>query len=137
VDDPQAPHGWRWQRLSEYAAALSPDQYQKVVWPAQDPDDPREVHVHVVTTRFRKLYKCQVIIARPSLDCPPQAVRYIGVLSSSRTHQKRLKRLTEAGISLDLQARITTPIGLDINARTPEEIALCIMAEIVAVRNQA
>jgi hypothetical protein len=74
--DPLAPGGWRWQRLSDYAAALSPDLYQKVVWPAQDPDGPREVYVHVVTTRIRKLYKCQVIIARPTLDCPPQTVRY-------------------------------------------------------------
>ena len=74
VDDPQAPPGWRWQRLSDYAASLSPDQYQKVIWPAQD--EPREVYVHVVTTRIRKLYRCQVLIARPSLDCPPAAVRY-------------------------------------------------------------
>jgi hypothetical protein len=76
IPDPQARSGWRWQHLSDYAAALSPEQYQKLVWPAQDPDEPREVYVHVVTTRIRKLYKCQLIIARPSLDCPPQAVRY-------------------------------------------------------------
>lgn len=76
VADPQARSGWRWQRLSDYAAALSPEQYQKLVWPAQDPDQPREVYVHVVTTRLRKLYQCQLVIARPSLDCPPAAVRY-------------------------------------------------------------
>lgn len=73
-DDPQASLGWSWQRLSDYAASLSPDQYQKVVWPAQD--EPYEVYVHVLTTRIRKLYKCQLLIARPSFDCPPQAIRY-------------------------------------------------------------
>lgn len=76
VADPQARSGWGWQRLSDYAAALTPDQYTKVLWPAQDEDEPREVYVHVVTTRLRKLYQCQVIIARPSLECPPKALRY-------------------------------------------------------------
>lgn len=65
----------------------------------------------------------------------PTNVPYIGVLSSGRTHQKRTKRLKEAGISDDLIARLHTPIGIDIGARTPEEIALSIMAEIIAVRN--
>jgi len=74
VADPQAPSGWRWQRLSQYAASLSPEQYQKVLWPTQD--EPREVYVHVVTTRIRKLYRCQVVIARPTLDCPAAAIRY-------------------------------------------------------------
>jgi xanthine dehydrogenase accessory factor len=64
-------------------------------------------------------------------------VPYIGVLSSKRTHEKRLIRLTEVGVDPALFDRIRTPIGLDISARTPEEIALCIMAEIVAVRNGA
>ncbi|MAS34522.1 MAG: hypothetical protein CL610_10975 [Anaerolineaceae bacterium] len=62
---------------------------------------------------------------------------YVGVLSSKRTHEKRLERLREAGLSDEQLDRIRTPIGLNINAQTPEEIALCIMAEIVAVRNGA
>jgi len=74
VTDPQAEGGQRWQRLDEYAASLSPDQYQKTRWPSQD--DPREVYVHVVRTRIRKLYTCQLVIARYALDCPLQAVRY-------------------------------------------------------------
>ena len=48
-----------------------------------------------------------------------------------------MQRLREAGMAQEHLDRIRTPIGLDINARTPEEIALCIMAEIVAVRNGA
>ncbi|MBK8026878.1 MAG: XdhC family protein [Chloroflexi bacterium] len=65
----------------------------------------------------------------------PSPARYIGVLSSRKTHEKRLVRLREAGLSEELLARIHTPIGLDIGARTPEEIAVGIMAEILAVRN--
>lgn len=67
----------------------------------------------------------------------PSPAPYIGVLSSKRTHEKRVQRLREAGMAQEHLDRIRTPIGLDINARTPEEIALCIMAEIVAVRNGA
>ena len=70
--DPQGAK--RWQRLDEYAAGLSPDQYQKVQWPSHD--EPREVYVHVVHTRVRKLYTCQLVIARYALDCPLKAVRY-------------------------------------------------------------
>lgn len=65
----------------------------------------------------------------------PSDAPYIGVLSSKRTHELRKKRLLEAGIPQEQIDRIHTPIGIDINAQTPEEIALCILAEIVAVRN--
>lgn len=65
----------------------------------------------------------------------PTDVPYVGVLSSHRTHAKRTKRLQEAGISDELIERIYTPIGIDLGSLTPEEIALGIMAEIVAVRN--
>jgi xanthine dehydrogenase accessory factor len=60
---------------------------------------------------------------------------YIGVLSSAKSHEKRTARLLEAGISQEQLNRLHTPIGLDIGAKNPEEIALGIMAEIIAVRN--
>lgn len=61
---------------------------------------------------------------------------YIGVLGSRRTHAHRLERLRECGVS-DLQLeRLCAPIGLDIGARTPQETALAIAAEIVAERNR-
>jgi hypothetical protein len=63
-----------WMRLDEYAARLKPAQYQKMTWPSQE--DPRTVYVHVVRTRVRKLYTCQVVITRFALDCPLKAVRY-------------------------------------------------------------
>ncbi len=77
----------------------------------------------------------------PKIDDPalraalPANAPYVGVLSSKRTHEQRIKRLTEGGLSTELLARIRTPIGIEIGAKTPEEIALCIMAEIVAIRN--
>ena len=70
------------------------------------------------------------------LTALPSPAPYVGVLSSRRTHETRIARLQEAGVPPELIARIYTPIGLDIKAQTPEEIALSIMAEIVAVRNK-
>jgi xanthine dehydrogenase accessory factor len=62
-------------------------------------------------------------------------VGYIGVMGSRRTHEKRMQRLAEVGIDdpADL-ARLMSPIGLDIGARTPEETAVSICAEIIARR---
>lgn len=57
---------------------------------------------------------------------------HIGALGSTRTHARRLARLSEAGIDDAALARIKGPVGLDIGARSAEEIALSIMAEIVA-----
>lgn len=61
-------------------------------------------------------------------------VGYIGVMGSRRTHAKRVERLAEVGVDGDGLARLMAPIGLDIGGRTPEETAVSIVAEIIAVR---
>lgn len=61
--------------------------------------------------------------------------RYIGALGSTRTHAKRVKALKEMGLTDEQLARIHAPIGLDLGAKRPEEIAVSIIAEIVAVMN--
>jgi xanthine dehydrogenase accessory factor len=58
--------------------------------------------------------------------------RYVGALGSRRNHAKRSARLAAAGMAPEDVARIRAPIGLDIGARTPAEIALSIMAEVVS-----
>ena len=62
-------------------------------------------------------------------------VAYIGALGSKKTHAKRVGRLTEAGYTEEELSRIHAPIGLSINAKLPQEIALSVMAEIVMVKN--
>ena len=78
----------------------------------------------------------------PKLDDPALAYAlrskafYIGCLGSRRTHAKRLERLTAAGFSADDLARLHAPVGLNIGARNPAEIALSIMAQITSVLRQ-
>lgn len=79
----------------------------------------------------------------PKLDDPALDVAlksdafYIGALGSRRTHAKRVARLTEAGHGEAAMARIHAPVGLNIEAVTAPEIALSILAEVVAARRGA
>jgi xanthine dehydrogenase accessory factor len=72
----------------------------------------------------------------PKLDDPALTVAlrsdcfYIGSLGSTRTHAARVTRLAEAGFTDDAMSRIHGPIGLDIGAKTPAEIAIAIMGEV-------
>jgi len=62
-------------------------------------------------------------------------IRYIGALGSRKTHAKRVAALQELGATEEQLARIHAPIGLYLGGRGPEEIAVSIIAEIVAVKN--
>ncbi len=61
-------------------------------------------------------------------------VGYIGVMGSRRTHDDRTSRLVDAGVTPDGFSRLRSPIGLDLGGRTPEETAISIVAEIIALR---
>ncbi|GGX08071.1 XdhC family protein [Streptomyces chryseus] len=61
-------------------------------------------------------------------------VAYVGAMGSRRTHEDRNRRLRDVGVTEMELARLRSPIGLDLGARTPEETALSIAAEIVAAR---
>jgi xanthine dehydrogenase accessory factor len=81
-----------------------------------------------------------VLTHDPKFDVPvlTEALRlplaYVGAMGSRRTHDDRLARLREAGLTEVELARLASPIGLDIGARTPEETAVSVAAEIVSRR---
>ena len=81
-----------------------------------------------------------VLTHDPKFDVPvlERALRtraaYIGAMGSRRTHEDRIERLRAAGLDDAELARLSSPIGLDLGARTPEETAVAIAAEIIGLR---
>ncbi|AXG81055.1 XdhC family protein [Streptomyces paludis] len=76
--------------------------------------------------------KFDVPLLKRALRLP---VAFVGAMGSRRTHEDRGRRLRETGVTEAELARLHSPIGLDLGARTPEETALSIAAEIVATRH--
>ncbi|MGN9780149.1 XdhC family protein [Nonomuraea sp. ZG12] len=81
-----------------------------------------------------------VLTHDPKFDVPLLEVAlrtdagYVGAMGSRRTHDDRLARLREAGLTEEELARLRSPIGLDLGARTPEETAVAIAAELIQLR---
>jgi xanthine dehydrogenase accessory factor len=82
-----------------------------------------------------------VLTHDPKFDVPVLAVAlrapdvgYVGAMGSRQTHKDRMDRLREAGLTEAELSRLASPIGLDLGARTPEETAVSIAAEIIARR---
>jgi len=82
-----------------------------------------------------------VLTHDPKFDVPVleaalrgRPVAYIGAMGSRRTHNDRMARLRAAGLSEDQLLNLHSPVGLDLGARTPEETAVSIGAEIIALQ---
>jgi xanthine dehydrogenase accessory factor len=81
-----------------------------------------------------------VLTHDPKFDVPVLEVAlrtpagYIGAMGSRRTHEDRLERLRDVGLTEPELARLRSPIGLDLGARTPEETAVSIAAELIQLR---
>ena len=89
--------------------------------------DGRGVSVVIVTRGHSEDEVCMKAVMKTGAD-------YVGLIGSKRRTRIVLDRLREAGASAEMLDKVHAPIGLDIGAVTPEEVALAIMAEIVAVR---
>ncbi|MGI9063402.1 MAG: XdhC family protein [Pseudonocardiaceae bacterium] len=112
-----------------------PDAHEVVVdWPhryLQTERDAGRVDSRTVVT---------VLTHDPKFDVPVLAaalrmdLAYVGAMGSRRTHSDRLERLREVGVTTEELARLSSPVGLDLGARTPEETAVSIAAELISLR---
>ena len=97
-------------------------------------------HQYLKTTAVDERTVMMVLTHDPKFDVPLLEVAlrssagYIGAMGSRRTHEDRLERLREAGVRDEEIARLHSPVGLDLGARTPEETAVSIAAEVVQWR---
>jgi xanthine dehydrogenase accessory factor len=112
-----------------------PDAHEVVVnWPH------RYLRAEAEAGRIDQRTVVTVLTHDPKFDVPVliEALRldlaYIGAMGSRKTHQNRELRLREAGVTDAELSRIASPIGLDLGARTPEETAVSIAAEIISLR---
>jgi xanthine dehydrogenase accessory factor len=113
-------------------AARFPDADEVVVeWPHRYLDS-QELDARTVVCVLTHDAKFDVPLLERALTLP---IAYVGAMGSRRTHLARLEQLRDAGVGEAQLARLHSPIGLDLGARTPEETALSIAAEIVAVRH--
>ncbi len=98
-------------------------------------------HIAIPLTTFAKTlnYRVVVIDARAAFATrerfPHDQVGYVGAIGSRKTSEERSERLKQQGITDEQLQRIHGPIGLNIGAASPEEMALAIMGEIVATRH--
>jgi xanthine dehydrogenase accessory factor len=95
-------------------------------------------HKYLASTLVDERTVLCVLTHDPKFDVPllemalRTPARYIGAMGSRRTHEDRLARLREVGVPEESLARLSSPIGLDLGARTPEETAVAIAAEIIS-----
>ncbi|QHF96288.1 XshC-Cox1-family protein [Streptomyces sp. NHF165] len=109
-----------------------PDADEIVVdWPHRYLDS-QDVDARTVICVLTHDAKFDVPLLERALRLP---VAYVGAMGSRRTHEDRLRRLREVGLTPLELAALRSPIGLDLGARTPEETALSIASEIVACRH--
>ncbi len=102
-----------------------------IEWPAE-----ALVRIRITDNTYFALLAHDLKIDLPALEIALRSpARYIGALGSKKTHSKRVAALQENGFTADDVARITNPIGLDLGGRRAQEIALAIIAEIVAIRH--
>jgi Xanthine and CO dehydrogenases maturation factor, XdhC/CoxF family len=97
-------------------------------------------HDYLVETHVDERTAICVLTHDPKFDVPLLEVAlrtsagYVGAMGSRRTHEDRLQRLREAGLTEQELSRLRSPIGLDLGARTPEETAVSIAAELIQLR---
>jgi xanthine dehydrogenase accessory factor len=100
-------------------------------WP-----DEALAHLEIDNATYIVLLTHDPKIDEPTLAAALQTeAAYIGAIGSRGTHAARFERMAQWGVSREQLERVYAPIGLDLGGRTPEETALSIIAEVIAVKN--
>ena len=113
-------------------AFATPDRFAGVPLIAEWPDEALKEHPLDAYTALAALTHDPKIDDMPIRAALETGCFYVGALGSRKTHAKRVERLMAAGLSSDLIKTIDAPIGADIGAQSPAEIAVAILAEIIA-----
>ncbi|RIU70209.1 XshC-Cox1 family protein, partial [Klebsiella pneumoniae] len=111
---------------AEQVVVAWPHDYLNQQWAAGELDERTMVCVLTHDPKF------DVPLLEVALRIP--ALAFVGAMGSRRTHDDRIARLRAAGVTETELARLSSPIGLDLGARTPQETAVSIAAEIIAQR---
>lgn len=128
--------GFAAEIIDPRSAFADPRRFAGTPLDARWPDDaladrPLDVWCAVVALTHDPKIDDPALRAALAADC-----FYVGALGSRKTHAKRLARLEKSGVSPSTLERIHAPIGLDIGAANPAEIAVAILAEVIACRRQ-
>jgi xanthine dehydrogenase accessory factor len=124
--------GYDLEIIDPRTAFATPERFPDVAlhadWPEQVlAEKPLDAYCALAAITHDPKIDDPALIAAIKADC-----FYVGALGSRKTHAKRVTRLIEAGLSEAQLERIAAPIGLDIGASSPQEIAVAIMAEIIS-----
>ncbi len=126
-----AATGFAVEVIDPRTAFATEDRFGGVALHAEWPEDvlkdrPLDAYTALVAVTHDPKIDDMPIIAALQAGC-----FYVGALGSRKTHARRVDRLTEAGLSPQQIERIKAPIGLDIGAATPAEIAVAVLAQII------
>ena len=113
-------------------AFATPERFADIVLHAEWPEDILKAEPLDAFTGLAALTHDPKIDDFPLQAALSAGCFYVGALGSRKTHATRLERLRKAGLDNDLLARIHAPIGLDIGAQSPAEIAVAVLAEVIA-----
>ena len=115
-------------------AFATPERFAGIDLVAEWPDEALASHPLDRHTALAALTHDPKIDDGPLVAALQAGCHYVGALGSRRTHAGRLERLRERGVSDESLARIEAPIGLDIGAASPPEIAVAVLASVIASR---
>lgn len=113
-------------------AFATPERFEKVDLTADWPEDALKDQPIDAFTALVAVTHDPKIDDWPLISASKAEAFYVGALGSRKTHARRVERLTEAGLSEAELSHIDAPIGVDIGAQSPEEIAVAILAQVIA-----